>query len=212
MSRPVANPGETSDQDTPARLESNRLPMLAAEVKDKFAASATAERSAIDLALAAGAALCEAKDICKHGEWLPFLDAAGVQERKAQRYMKLARSGLKSDTVSDLGGIKAALRWLDRLQLPGAEEYLMVSLDEFAPETSGALAIIWQKTAGPGFIIFNLDPRDDWAKSFARPVIETEHLWPDLFSLLDHRCGQMDFCLVPKAEEIVRSPRARAAS
>lgn len=192
---------------TASRMKSNRLSVLAAEVKDKFALSATAERSAIDLALAAGATLCEAKDICKHGEWLPFLDAACVQERTAQRYMKLARSGLKSDTVSDLGGIKAALRWLERLQLPGADEFLMVSLDDFAPDASGRLAIIWQgsdiyRASGDGFTIFDLNPRDDWADSLARPTIKTERLWPELFALFDHRCGPMDFVLVPKFETV----------
>jgi hypothetical protein len=75
--------------------------------------SDAAEKSAIDKAIEAGRLLCEAKATCCHGKWLPFLERSGVPERKAQRYMKLARSGLKSDTVSDLGGIKAALAWLE---------------------------------------------------------------------------------------------------
>lgn len=180
-------------------MQSNRLTVLAADVKEKLAFSVSAEKSAIQAALAAGASLCEAKDACGHGEWLPFLAAAGVPERKAQRYMRLARSGLKPDTVSDLGGIKAALRWLERLALPRREDYLMVSLDGFCPDQRERLAVIWQEgSGGHRFTIFNLDPNDEWADTLARPLIKTEHLWPTLFSLFDYRCREMEFCVVPK--------------
>jgi hypothetical protein len=179
-------------------MASNRLTVLAAEVKDKLALSAAAESSAIEAALAAGAALCEAKDACRHGEWLPFLETAGVPERKAQRYMRLAKSGLKSDTASDLGGIKAALRWLERLQLPGTDEYLMVSLDGFSPDVRDRLAIIWQQEDCTSLAILNLNLADAWIDTLARPLMKTEYLWPALFSLLDHRCSEMEFCIVPK--------------
>mgnify|MGYP007115645966 CR=1 FL=1 len=58
--------------------------------------------------------LLAAKDAAPHGTWLPFLDRAGVPERKAQRLMTLARSGLKSDTVSDLGGVSRALEFVKK--------------------------------------------------------------------------------------------------
>jgi hypothetical protein len=60
--------------------------------------------------------LIEAKADCRHGEWLPFLNRAGVPERKAQRLMTLARSEMKSDAVSDLGGIKPALEFYSKFQ------------------------------------------------------------------------------------------------
>ena len=93
------------------QLPSNSLSVTAETVRTLLGeADALASRS-IDKMLEAGAMLVEAKAQCKHGEWLPFLERAGVPERMAQRYMTLARSGLKSDTVTLLGGIKAALEF-----------------------------------------------------------------------------------------------------
>jgi hypothetical protein len=91
---------------------SNRLPVLAAEIKAAHQEAGKAARLAAERAIAAGHALVEAKSLVQHGEWLPFLKQAGVPERTAQRYMALSRSGLKSDIVTDLGGISAALQFL----------------------------------------------------------------------------------------------------
>lgn len=91
---------------------SNRLPILAAEIRQAHLDTLAAEKTAAERAIAAGEALSEAKALAKHGEWLPFLKAAGVPERTAQRYMRLAASRLKSDTVTVLGGIGAALRFI----------------------------------------------------------------------------------------------------
>lgn len=91
---------------------SNRLPVLAKEVKDAARVMRSAERTAADAAFVVGFALIEAKELVQHGEWLPFLKQAGIPERKAQRCMTLARSNLKSDTVTDLGGITGALEFL----------------------------------------------------------------------------------------------------
>src|SRR5258708_1862419 len=119
-----------------ATLLSNSLTVLADQIKDAITASATAEKTAIEKALEAGHLLHEAKCACHYGEWLPFLQRAGMPERKAQRYMKLAKSGLKSDTVSDLGGIKASLKWVEGLRLPGPNELLLVSLNGFTSPSS----------------------------------------------------------------------------
>ena len=35
--------------------------------------------------------LAEAKALCGHGQWLPFLEAVGLGERSAQRMMKTAK-------------------------------------------------------------------------------------------------------------------------
>lgn len=93
------------------KLMSNSLTSRAECIRSLVAESDAAAATGIEKALEAGHALVSAKDDCKHGEWLPFLERAGVQERKAQRLMKLAKSGLKSDTVSDLG-IMGALRFI----------------------------------------------------------------------------------------------------
>ena len=53
--------------------------------------------------------LQEARAVANHGDWLPFLQRAGIPERTGQRMLLVAERGLKSDMVSDLGGIGAAL-------------------------------------------------------------------------------------------------------
>ncbi|SEF11948.1 Protein of unknown function [Rhizobiales bacterium GAS191] len=99
-----------------------------------------ARREAADRALETGHLLIEAKAECHHGEWLPFLKRAGLAERQAQRLMTLARSGLKSDTVSDLG-IRAALDMASKRKLPKADGVLIVSVGEW----SGTPALPWPR-------------------------------------------------------------------
>jgi hypothetical protein len=91
---------------------SNEQANAAEEIKLLLAASDTAARESTDKALDAGQRLLAAKAEAAHGTWLPFLERAGIQERKAQRLMKVAKSGLKSVAVSDLGGITGALKFL----------------------------------------------------------------------------------------------------
>ena len=45
-----------------------------------------------------------AREIAEHGQWGKFLAEAGIPERTAQRMLMLARSGLKSDIMSEMGG------------------------------------------------------------------------------------------------------------
>jgi hypothetical protein len=115
--------GELDTTNTTGRLQvarSNSLTVLADRIRDAIGASFAAEKTAIEKAIEAGHLLHEAKDVCQHGEWLPFLHRAGMPERKAQRYMKLARSGLKPDTVSDLGLaiFSPAYNYVDELKRP----------------------------------------------------------------------------------------------
>ncbi len=93
-------------------MTSNRLPALAAAIRRAHDDMNHAAKTAAERALDAGHALIEAKALVKHGGWLPFLAQAGVHERAAQRLMTLAASGLKSDIVSDLGGVAPCLRFL----------------------------------------------------------------------------------------------------
>jgi hypothetical protein len=79
---------------------SNRLPILAANIKDHVAAAEWATRRGLKHALAAGALLIEAKDLVAHGEWLPWLHAnCRVSARQAQTFMRLARNRHKLDTL-----------------------------------------------------------------------------------------------------------------
>jgi hypothetical protein len=90
----------------------NSLTAIADDLRRANDAAEQAERDAVVHALEAGRLLCEAKEHCQHGHWLPFLARAGVPERKAQRLMKLHGGRLKPDFVSDLGGVAPALTFL----------------------------------------------------------------------------------------------------
>lgn len=107
----------------------NRLTDLAERIRSADQRMAAASREAAELALEAGRLLIEAKAECRHGQWLPFLERAGMAERQAQRLMTLARSGLKTDTVSDLG-IRGALEMAAKRKLPKPGEVLIVSIGE----------------------------------------------------------------------------------
>ena len=89
-------------------MKSNRLEHLKHVAAAEYGRHKKATAEAIQAYLNCGAALLEAKESCGHGAWLPWLTASGVPERTAQRMMKLAAEGFKSDTVTDLGGIRAA--------------------------------------------------------------------------------------------------------
>lgn len=88
---------------------SNRLPTLAAEIRKAHADVQEAAKTAAERAIDAGNALIEAKALCGHGEWLPWLrENCALAERTAQLYMKVAKSGLKAATIAVLGLAAAA--------------------------------------------------------------------------------------------------------
>lgn len=110
---------------------SNSLTDMADRVATANAEFVAASRTAFDRALLVGGLLLDAKADCQHGDWLPFLRRAEVAERHAQRLMAIARAGIKSDMVTDLGGVSAALRFLSSARLPDASELLIIYHDNF---------------------------------------------------------------------------------
>jgi hypothetical protein len=105
----------------------NELADRAESIRELMAASDAAHRESVGRAIEAGQRLVAAKAECNHGDWLPFLERAGVNERKAQRYIKIVSSNLESDTVSDLG-IGGTLRFL-QLRERAAECFHEAKLD-----------------------------------------------------------------------------------
>lgn len=128
---------------------SNTQADQAEEIKTLVAESDAAHLTSIEKALEAGHRLVTAKADCLHGTWLPFLERAGVQERKAQRLMTLARSGLKSVTVSEMGGIKKALQFLSRRTLPAQGKCLEITAKAAGVIT--AIGALWPSVEHPGF-------------------------------------------------------------
>ncbi len=86
---------------------SNRIPVLANDIRRAHVGTLDGLNTAAERALEAGAALVEAKSLVGHGEWLPFLASTGVPERSARRYMLLHRAGFKSAMVAEMGFAKA---------------------------------------------------------------------------------------------------------
>ena len=93
---------------------SNRLAVLAGEIRAAHQGSRSAAITAAERAVAAGTALIEAKRLVPHGKWQIWLrENCGLGGRTARRYMDLAASGLKMATVANLG-IRGASEALGR--------------------------------------------------------------------------------------------------
>ena len=77
-----------------------------------------AKRAGGEAILTIGRCLIEAKDMLRHGEWLPWLnEQVELSERTARKFMKLAREWSNPNTLADLGASKA----LALLALPPEE-------------------------------------------------------------------------------------------
>jgi hypothetical protein len=78
--------------------------------------------------------LIEAKTLVKHGQWASWLHAnVNMSERTARRYIQLARSGLKSVTVAEMG-IRVALEHIAAgtgpLPIPPPRKELVIYADQ----------------------------------------------------------------------------------
>jgi hypothetical protein len=151
---------------------SNSLADLAERVKAANEESAAAEHAFIEKALVAGRLLCEAKESCAHGEWTSFLDRASVHERQARRLMQLARSGIAADTVSELGGIKAALDYLSKRKLPATDETLIIGcIGWHEAETPHQPVVFVTPAAIDGYFnVLLFDKAADTGEETARPI------------------------------------------
>jgi Protein of unknown function (DUF3102) len=98
----------------------NRLPVLAAEIRKAHADVQDAAKTATQRAIEAGHALIEAKSLVKHGEWLSWLKSnVDLSARTAQAYMRLAESQAEPNTqrVAHLP-VREALRAIADHRLP----------------------------------------------------------------------------------------------
>ena len=99
----------------------NRLAVLAADIRAAHQDSVNAAMTLAERALAAGAALMEAKRLVAHGEWQTWLrENCGLSARSARRYMSLAASGMKTATVAVLG-VRGASEALTRRRAASIE-------------------------------------------------------------------------------------------
>jgi len=87
---------------------SNRLPVLAADIRREHEAVAAALKDSLAHAIAAGELLLEAKTQLAHGQWLPWLrDHCTISERTAQLYMRVAknRAEIESQIRNDVADL-----------------------------------------------------------------------------------------------------------
>jgi hypothetical protein len=98
------------------------MPQLEADLAHKLRIIAEHLHSVVEMALAAGDDLIEAKARLSHGEWLPWLrEHFPLSERTAQDWMRLARNPQRAAFL-EAGTIKEALALLaPRRPLPRAK-------------------------------------------------------------------------------------------
>jgi hypothetical protein len=132
---------------------SNTLADLAERVKEANRASAAAQRQSIEKAFEAGFLLCVAKEQCEHGDWLSFLGRAVIHERQARRLMQVASSGLQIGHVSEIGGIRANLEYIAKLQLPEPGNIIFIGIESgpISTEHPGPCAWIEPAQDHPGY-------------------------------------------------------------
>lgn len=92
---------------------SNYLSDLAERIGESYRSGNAKTADAAADYLKTGKLLTEAKAACGHGQWLPLLERAGVPERRAQRMMRLAASGIDAKTLAETG-IRATLEGMAR--------------------------------------------------------------------------------------------------
>lgn len=165
---------------------SNALADLAERVKKSVQAQASAELHAAREALSVGAMLLEARQEATHGTWTHFLERAGVEERQAQRLIRLARSGLKPDTVSGLGGVKASLKWLSGLALPKDGQALLARVG--ANDDAPSYGLVTPALDGQGYDVaaINLRASEVVSTRPGRPCVAAEPaVWNVLFLMME---------------------------
>lgn len=91
---------------------SNYLTVLAVEVAGEVAAYKRSSHAAHVAYLEAGRKLADARECARRGEWAPFLEACGIEERTARNMMILARAELTPEAIEERGGIRASLESL----------------------------------------------------------------------------------------------------
>ena len=117
--------------------KSNRLPMLAAEIKRLHGEHRQLAERSVARAIEAGEYLIEAKQQLKHGAWLPWLhEHCSMSERTAHNYMNAARhkETIQKRNVANLS-LRGALRGLKSPKnpslpigpMPGAPHRVMLA-------------------------------------------------------------------------------------
>lgn len=90
-------------------IPDDHLTGLAERTRRHWGEHTRTQRASIAAFIKMGALLAEAHGEVERGEWLPYLERAGISKRTAQRAIRLFRFGLSADEVAARGGIGAVL-------------------------------------------------------------------------------------------------------
>ena len=116
----------------------------------------------IETAIDTGTSLIRLNGETSHGDWLPFLKRAGIGERTAQRWMRLASEGMTVDAVQTCGGIKGCLAYMKTRDWAGFKAALgkiadhearTAEMDETLADLTGERDFLRENT--------DIDPRRD---------------------------------------------------
>lgn len=174
---------------------SNRLPILAATAATLHREARSLEDAASAKALDLGAALAEAKALCEHGAWGPWLAGTGIAERSAQRYLALHRVALKPATVAALGGVAAAATWASGARLP-APGFCLLAETSGDDADSPPLAVVWPASPGHHVALIDLG-REAFIETTRRPLLAEQGVWATCWQLLGERTAEARFTTVP---------------
>ena len=78
----------------------------AAVLRELAERAASAHGRSIEAWLETASILLEARELSNHGQWATFLEDSGLGERTARRMLQFARAGIKTVTVTVLGGVR----------------------------------------------------------------------------------------------------------
>jgi len=163
----------------------NRIPVLKEEIANLVPALDRHQQDAAKVALMIGEALCEAKELCGHGQWGLFLKGCSVSSRSAQRYMRLHKAGMNSAMVAYFG-LADAERYARIIELANSagDQHLFICWED----GSGGYehSIFWQYALDAFFLIGVRMPHNAPGEQFVMPkpldefhlAIAHEHLFP----------------------------------
>ncbi len=176
----------------------NRLPELRDLVQGVHADALRHATIAAERAVTAGGLLAEAKALCAHGAWGPFLAETGIPERSAQRYLALHRLAFTPAIVADLGGVAAAAAWGSDARLPRVGAALAGRVGGWASPDATPLALVWAEGDGHHVGVLDLGEASPHAVTTRRPLLEERGVWATLWHMLDHRLPGLAFQPFPE--------------
>jgi protein gp37 len=187
MNRTITKPKRSSTALAVTGKNANTtLADLRKRLKAEHTAVATAIKTSVAHAMAAGDILIEAKARLGHGKWLSWLEPSEVSERMAQRYMRLARGraviAANPTPVSDLD-MRGALALIASepehtpRHLKPADPNDEITIAQWKAMSVAQQRECLKRENWPSDVEFNKQTGDgiEWAQWSWNPIVGCEH-------------------------------------